>query len=112
MQFEVETPGRTYFLARQAFPQFRTRITTCHTNRVDADPFFVPGLPHVTLIESRRALLLRTRVATYCCSLSQAAASAEECLWWVEAVTERVERVAQLSSTKRGWLQVSTRILG
>ena len=40
--------------SRLAFPQFRTRITTCYPNRVDTGPCF------------------RTRITTCCCSLPQA----------------------------------------
>ena len=36
---------------------FRTRITTCYSDRVETGPDFVPGLPHVILIELGQALL-------------------------------------------------------
>ena len=40
-----------------------TRIATCYPYRAETDPDFVPGIPHVMLIELKRPLL-RTRMTT------------------------------------------------
>ena len=47
--------------SRLAFSSFRTRITTCYPNRVDAGPDFVPGLPHVVAHSRRPAARVASR---------------------------------------------------
>ena len=47
--------------SRLAFSSFRTRITTCYPNRVDAGPDFVPGLPHVVAHSRRPAAQVASR---------------------------------------------------
>ena len=60
-----ETPPKIELLANRVATRdgrrnfcFRTRITACYAYRVEAGPDFAPGLPHVTRIELRQALIL------------------------------------------------------
>ena len=49
-------------------PLLSTRTTTCYAYRVEAGPYFVPGLPRVLCSSSRDRPLFRTRITTCCCS--------------------------------------------
>ena len=42
--------------AMYARAHFRTRITTCYPDRVEAGPDFAPGLPHVVICTKSRAV--------------------------------------------------------